>query len=81
MNKQRQTSWISAVLQKHPALMVSALYVVASMVGMLFSWDYLRHFGINVFNFAQIGDFLLASLERTDDLGARRACRIPSHTR
>lgn len=30
---------------------------------MLFSWDYLRLFGINVFNYAQIGDFLLASLK------------------
>ena len=29
---------------------------------MLFSWEFLLRFGINVFNFAQIGDFLIASL-------------------
>jgi hypothetical protein len=42
---------------------VSALYVAASVVGMFYSWAYLRRFGINVFNYAQISDFLLASLK------------------
>ena len=43
--------------------MVSAFYVAASVIGMFYSWAYLRHFGINVFNYAQISDFLLASLK------------------
>ena len=43
--------------------MVSAFYVAASVVGMFYSWAYLRSFGINVFNYAQISDFLLASLK------------------
>jgi hypothetical protein len=42
---------------------VSALYVAASIIGMFYSWAYLRRFGINVFNYAQISDFLLASLK------------------
>ena len=63
MSEQQNRSWLAGVLQKHPALLVSALYVAASTVGMLFSWDYLRRFGINVFDYAQIGDFLLASLK------------------
>lgn len=50
------------LLDEHPALLLSALYVAASVVGMLFSWSFLRRFGINVFEFAQVGDFLLASL-------------------
>lgn len=54
---------IADLLRRHPALLLSTLYVVASTIGMLFSWDYLRRFGINVFNYAQIGDFLLASLK------------------
>ena len=55
--------WIVRLFHQHPALLISVLYLVASVTGMLFSWAYLRHFGINVFNYAQIGDFLLASLK------------------
>ncbi len=51
------------VLADHPALLVSMVYVFASAIGMLFSWTYLWHFGINFFDYAQIGDFLLASLK------------------
>ena len=54
---------IISLLREHPALIVSMIYVVASTIGMLYSWDYLRLFGINFFNYAQIGDFLLASLK------------------
>lgn len=50
------------LLRDHPALFVTGVYVIASAVGMLFSWAYLLRFGINVFHFAQIGDFLIASL-------------------
>ena len=51
------------ILRDHPALIVSALYVAASVIGMFYSWAYLRAFGINVFNYAHISDFLLASLK------------------
>jgi hypothetical protein len=51
------------IVREHPALLVSALYVAASVVGMFYSWAYLRNFGVNVFNYAQISDFLLASLK------------------
>jgi hypothetical protein len=54
---------MAAVLREHPALLVSALYLAASFIGMFYSWAFLRRFGINVFNFAQISDFLLASLK------------------
>lgn len=56
-------NWIFRLLREHPALLISILYVVASIIGMMFAWGYLRHFGINIFNHAQIGDFLLASLK------------------
>ena len=52
-----------AVIGEHPALLVSGLYVAASVVGMFWSWSYLRVFGINVFNYAQVTDFLIASLK------------------
>jgi uncharacterized membrane protein len=54
---------IKNLLKQHPALLVSAMYVAASVIGMFYSWAYLRHFGINVFNYSQISDFLLASLK------------------
>ena len=50
-------------LRQHPALLVSAFYVAASIIGMFFYWAYLRRFGINIFNYAQISDFLLVSLK------------------
>jgi len=56
-------SRLAAVLREHPALLVSAFYLAASFVGMFYSWAFLRRFGINVFNYAQISDFLLASLK------------------
>lgn len=56
-------SRIAAIFREHPALLVSALYLAASVIGMFYSWAYLRSFGINVFNYAQISDFLLASLK------------------
>ncbi len=52
-----------ALFREHPALLVSAFYVAASFVGMFYSWAFLRRFGINVFNYSQISDFLLASLK------------------
>ncbi|HSG97900.1 MAG TPA: hypothetical protein VLA11_07900 [Woeseiaceae bacterium] len=52
-----------ALFREHPALIASGFYVFASFVGMFWSWAYLRRFGINVFNYAQISDFLLASLK------------------
>jgi hypothetical protein len=54
---------IATVFREHPALIATGFYVLASFVGMFWSWAYLWHFGINVFNYAQVSDFLLASLK------------------
>lgn len=54
---------IRTIFKEHPALLASALYVAASVIGMFYSWAYLQFFGINVFNYAQVSDFLLASLK------------------
>ena len=63
MNDAQSRGRISSLFNEHPALILTVIYVAASTVGMVYSWSYLRHFGINVFNYAQIGDFLLASLK------------------
>ncbi len=51
------------LLREHPALIATAFYVAASAVGMFWSWAFLQFFGVNVFNYAQVSDFLLASLK------------------
>ena len=62
MNETRN-DWLHPIFREHPALLVSAFYVAASSIGMFYSWVYLRGFGINVFNYPQLSDFLLASLK------------------
>ena len=59
----RHQQWLHPIFREHPALLVSAFYVAASAIGMFYSWAYLSRFGINVFNYAQLSDFLLASLK------------------
>ncbi len=56
-------AWPQRLLREHPALLVSGIYVFASIIGMFYSWAFLRRFGINVFHYAEVGDFLLASLK------------------
>ena len=63
VQEEKTTSWIRLLLREHPALVLSGLYISASVVGMFYSWAFLRRFGINVFNYAAISDFLLASLK------------------
>jgi hypothetical protein len=61
--KDLSDTWLHPIFKEHPALLVSAFYVAASFIGMFYSWAYLHRFGINVFNYAQLSDFLLASLK------------------
>jgi hypothetical protein len=62
-SSKEQKHWLFDYLRDHPAILVSSIYVTASIVGLVFSWAFLHPFGINFFNFAQISDFLLASLK------------------
>lgn len=63
MSDSREQSFLRNLLREHPALLVSSVYVLASTIGMVYYWAFLRYFGINVFHYAQVGDFLLASLK------------------
>ena len=58
-----ETSWARRLLAEHPALFVSGIYFCASFIGLVYSWAFLRTFGINAFRYAEISDFLLASLK------------------
>lgn len=56
--------WVTnTVFRNHPALIASAMYVFASIIGMFYMWVFFSYFDINVFYYAQLGDFLLASLK------------------
>jgi hypothetical protein len=63
MSESEQHSWFRRALAEHPALLVSGIYFAASLIGLVYSWAFLRAFGINVFRYAEISDFLLASLK------------------
>lgn len=63
MSDPDQPSWFRKTLSEQPALVVSALYLFASLIGLVYSWAFLRSFGIDVLQFSEIGDFLLASLK------------------
>lgn len=63
MNDVEHTSWTRRVLADNPALLLSGLYLLASLIGLVYSWAFLREFGIDVFLYADISDFFLASLK------------------
>lgn len=56
-------SWIRRTLTEQPALLVSLMYLLASVIGLFYSWAFLRPFGINMLQYAEISDFLLASIK------------------
>ena len=55
-------AWFRGLAREHPALMLTLAYLVPSVVGLMFSWEYYRHFGVNYFVFAEVTDVLLAVL-------------------
>jgi hypothetical protein len=60
---QNGNTWMNRVLVEHPALLISALYLIASLIGLVYSWTFFSFFEINIFRYAEIGDFLMASLK------------------
>lgn len=58
----RQQSGISLVLQQNPGLGITLIYLTISLIGLMFSWSLFSEFNINIFNFTEVSDFLLAAL-------------------
>ena len=63
MSQSEEESWIRRTLTEQPALLVSLMYLFASVIGLFYSWAFLRPFGINMLQYAEISDFLLASIK------------------
>ncbi len=51
----------AAFFAEHPGVWVPGLYMIGSTIGMLDSWWFFHQFGINVFLYSEVADFLLAS--------------------
>jgi len=51
-------------LVSNRAMILPFLYLFASSIGMFFYWVYFSVFGINIFDFADVSDFLLMSFRK-----------------
>ena len=50
------------LLREQPALFLSLGYVFLTFVGMVYEWLLFQRFGVNVLDYADVGDFLLAAV-------------------
>jgi len=57
-------SWFASVVSDNPPLAVSAMYVLVSVTGLAYSWRLSAMFDLNVLYYADITDFLMASIRR-----------------
>lgn len=53
---------LTGVLREHPAALLSGAYLAVTSIGMLTSYTLFDRFGVNIFQFAHTGDFLLAAI-------------------
>ncbi len=49
--------------REHPAIAASLLYFQVTTVGVIYSWALFRRFDINIFDYAEANDFLLAAFK------------------
>jgi hypothetical protein len=54
---------VRSFCRENPTLLLSLMYVDLTGIGILYSLLFYRQFGINIFDFAEIGDFLLAAFK------------------
>ncbi len=52
----------SRLLREHPGLLVTVGYLVMSLVGMMFNRSLFERFGVDIFDYAEVTDFLMAAL-------------------
>lgn len=54
--------------QEHPAVLGTMLYVLLNAVGVIYAWALFRQFEINVFDYIETNDFLLAAFREPTTL-------------
>ena len=50
------------VLERHPGALLTGLYLALTSIGIGYDFLYFRRFGVNVLEYAETGDFLVAAL-------------------
>ena len=56
------TRRLYAFVREHPGLVLSGGYLSATAIGMLSSVTYYGRFGVNIFHYAQLSDFIVAAV-------------------
>ena len=50
------------LFREHPALLLTVCYFLITLIGVIYSYFFYQEFGINIVKFADLSDFLLASI-------------------
>jgi hypothetical protein len=54
---------VGSFFREHPAVVGSLLYLQVTIIGVIYSWALYRRFDINIFDYAEANDFLLAAFK------------------
>ncbi|MEQ8953791.1 MAG: hypothetical protein RL120_06615 [Gammaproteobacteria bacterium] len=55
-------NFLREVLRQHPTLLLTLCYLLITLIGVVYSYYFYAEFGINIVQFADVSDFLLASI-------------------
>ena len=53
---------VRLVLREHPTMLLTFCYFIITIIGVLYSYFFYKEFDINIIKFADLSDFLLASI-------------------
>jgi len=54
--------WVMRVLERHPGALLTGLYLAMTAIGITYDLLYFLRFGVNILDYAETGDFLVAAL-------------------
>src|SRR5215210_163569 len=69
MAEESKQGWAGLFLS-NSTFFISALYSFATAVGLIYSWVLYGRFGINIFDYSEIADFLLAAFKNPIAFGS-----------
>lgn len=53
---------VKIFFKEHPTMLLTFCYLIITIIGVLYSYFFYKEFGINIIKFADLSDFLLASI-------------------
>ena len=54
--------WVVRVLERHPGALLTGLYLALTAIGIAYDFLYFARFRVNILDYAETGDFLVAAL-------------------